>query len=216
MSVTPRTRNPKGRGDRLRVELLDAATDLIAEHGSADSVTLRAVAARAGVSPTAVYRHFDDHEHLISAAVAHCWQEFADALEPPTDGTSDVFDRFTEMGHAYLGFAGREPGKYAVLFSLTAPLAEPAAECSFGVFGGLVDSVDAILRANDDDRDPVFVAHQVHTWIHGIATLDACPQKPPGAPEATVLIGSLVESLALDDRRDRGVAGAADDARATV
>ena len=45
----PRTRNPRGEGDRLRGELLDAATDLMAETGDIAKVSLRAIAARAGV-----------------------------------------------------------------------------------------------------------------------------------------------------------------------
>ncbi|MGB3737621.1 MAG: helix-turn-helix domain-containing protein, partial [Ilumatobacter sp.] len=52
-----RQRNPRGEGDQLRTDLLEAGADLIAEHGSVDGISLRAVARRTGVSPTAVYRH---------------------------------------------------------------------------------------------------------------------------------------------------------------
>lgn len=217
MSVTPRTRNPKGRGDRLRVELLDAAADLIAELGSVDRVALRAVAGRAGVSPTAVYRHFDDHDDLMSAAVTHCWQQFAAALAHDPAEADDPHARFAAMGAAYLDFAAREPGKYAVLFSLTAPVAAPSGACTGQVFDGLVSAVDAILTLHDDDRDPRFVAHQVLTWTHGIATLSASPHKTTDAPSARELIESLIVELRLDDRSGHHQgATAADTAPTTV
>ena len=43
-----RRRNKRGDGERLAAEILDAATDLLIETGSADAVSIRAVAQRAG------------------------------------------------------------------------------------------------------------------------------------------------------------------------
>ena len=73
MKAVTRERNPRGQGERLRVDLIDAAVDLIAETGSVDGVSLRAAAKRAGVSPMAVYNHFADKDALLVAAVEHCW-----------------------------------------------------------------------------------------------------------------------------------------------
>ena len=80
MKAVTRERNPRGQGDRLRADLLDATVDLIAETGSVDGVSLRAAAKRAGVSPMAVYNHFEDKDALLEAAVEHCWDEFQAAL----------------------------------------------------------------------------------------------------------------------------------------
>jgi Bacterial regulatory proteins, tetR family len=60
---------PAGRGYHhgdMRHALLDAALALI-EAGEEQSVSLRTVAARAGVSNGAPYRHFKDHEALMAA-----------------------------------------------------------------------------------------------------------------------------------------------------
>ena len=54
---------PYHHGD-LRAALLSAAMDLLEEDGG--SLSLRAVARRAGVSPAAPYRHFADKEALES------------------------------------------------------------------------------------------------------------------------------------------------------
>jgi len=65
MNVIPEVAKAKDVTDRrtaqLHSDLLDAAAELLAEQSSLDKVSLGAVAGRAGVSPTAVYRHFDDH-----------------------------------------------------------------------------------------------------------------------------------------------------------
>jgi AcrR family transcriptional regulator len=93
-----RARNPRGEGDRLRVELLDAAVELMAEAGDVDKVSLRAIAQRAGVSPTAVYRHFDDHRSLLREAVEYCWDEFAVALDAADRVTDDPSRRLRAPG----------------------------------------------------------------------------------------------------------------------
>ena len=168
--TTARTRNPKGEGDRLRLDLLDAAADLLAETG--DVVSLRAIAARAGVSPTAVYRHFDDHLELLRHAVVHCWREFELALAGASGGIDDPYEAFRAAGTAYLAFAREQPGKYRVLFSNKVDLGVDEG-VGGAAFDHLVEMVTNIFEANGDDRDPHFVAVQVHTWIHGMVDLTA-------------------------------------------
>ena len=199
MSVTPtRTRNPRGEGDRLRADLLDAAADLIAEHRSVDRVSLRAVAARAGVSPMAVYNHFADKDELMVAAVDHCWDEFQAALAAAYLAADDVYARLRDAGTAYARFALEHPGKYRVMFTDPADLPDRAEEpVGLGAFDQLVAVVGDILEARGDDRDPTFVAVQVHTWVHGIVSLIAC--KPEGDwPSTEDLLDDLLVRLDLD------------------
>ena len=165
-----RRRNPRGQGDRLRTDLLDAAADLMAQHGSVDKVSVRSVAAVAGVSPTAVYRHFDNHTDLLWASVHHSFAEFALALECSADA-ADPFDRLAHMGHAYIDFAMNHTGKYRVMFSNRVPL--PPTETPPGVqtFELLVEVVEACLAKRSDPRDPSYVSTQLWTWIHGMVDL---------------------------------------------
>jgi AcrR family transcriptional regulator len=187
-------RNPKGHGDRLRVDLLDAAADLIAENGSLDAVGLRTIASRAGVSPTAVYRHFDSHKQLLSAAVDWCWTEFLRVLNDASVA-ADPAQRFQQMGDAYIGFATSEYGKYRVLFSgaIQRPDNPPMASEAFSLLRQVVAD---LLTQLDDQRDPTFVASQVHSWLHGIVDLHAQPQ-PPGWPALDEQMKDLVARLGL-------------------
>lgn len=200
MSVTPtRTRNPRGQGDQLRIDLLEAATELMAELGSIRAVTLRAVAARVGVSPTAVYRHFADHDELLKEAVLWCWSEFDRKLdEARTEGP--LIDCFWSMGRAYVNFATDESGKYTVMFNKHLDFGPEVQEAGLEIFLKLVDLVRQLLEANGDDRDPFFVATQVHTWMHGIVDLCARPEgHEPDAPwpEVWDLVAQIPVSLGL-------------------
>lgn len=206
MSVTPpspldpdpRARNPRGEGDRLRADLLDAAADLIAEHRSVDRVSLRAIAAAAGVSPMAVYNHFDDKSDLMEAAVDHCWDEFRDRLAEAYLSTDDPYQRMRVAGGAYVRFALEQPGKYRVMFSDAADLPPRPEPVGMSAFDQLVEVVSAILDARGDDRDPVFVAVQVHTWVHGIVDLVGCHPDGPWPP-VDDLLDDLAVRLELDD-----------------
>jgi AcrR family transcriptional regulator len=61
---------PGGRSARVVRAVHDAVAELVAELG-ADEVTIPAVAARAGVNPTTVYRRWGDMQHLLEAVALH-------------------------------------------------------------------------------------------------------------------------------------------------
>ena len=200
MSVTPPpapSRHPRGKGPQLRDELLAAAADLFAEHGNTDAVSLRAVASRAGVSPTAVYRHFEDHDDLMHAAVEYCWAQFGDALAAGLDDLTDPYKRFRTAGHNYVTFAQEFPGRYQVMY------ADPAGnvDSPSGVvaFTFLVGMVTDILDLNGDDRDPVLVSILVHAWIHGIVGLHPLCQISEEIPDPGMdtLLDELVVRMGL-------------------
>ncbi|MET1049394.1 MAG: TetR/AcrR family transcriptional regulator [Acidimicrobiales bacterium] len=195
MKAVTRERNPRGQGERLRVDLIDAAVDLIAETGSVDGVSLRAAAKRAGVSPMAVYNHFADKDALLVAAVEHCWDEFQAAIAATLD-EPEPSARLRAAGDAYVRFALEHPGRYAVMFSGTRNLPERAVPIGMSAFDTLVAMVTDILDARHDGRDPAFVAVQVHTWIHGMVSLLGCAPDGPW-PSTDALLDDLMVRLGL-------------------
>ncbi|MEY1661380.1 TetR family transcriptional regulator [Isoalcanivorax beigongshangi] len=68
MSTTAEARRDPRRG-RTRRALMDAALELVAQKESFSSLSLRLVARKAGVVPTAFYRHFPDMDALGLALV---------------------------------------------------------------------------------------------------------------------------------------------------
>ncbi|MFF4753611.1 TetR/AcrR family transcriptional regulator [Streptomyces sp. NPDC002514] len=62
-------RRPGGRTARVRRQILEATADILAEEG-AEAVTVSAVAARAGVHHTTIYRSWKDRRSLIEGVIA--------------------------------------------------------------------------------------------------------------------------------------------------
>jgi AcrR family transcriptional regulator len=199
---THRVRNPRGQGDRLRVELLDAAAELMAVHGSIDKVGVRAVAAAAGVSPTAVYRHFESHTDLLWAAVQYSFDEFARAMAGAAASADDPYERLAAMGEAYMQFARDHRGKYRVMFSNRVPLPPRTEPVGMHAFDQLVAVVTEVLAARDDDRDPRFVSVQVWTWMHGIVDLMGSHGEVPDLwPDPDVMLAELRVRLEIGPRQ---------------
>ncbi|MCA8880913.1 MAG: TetR/AcrR family transcriptional regulator [Rhodobacteraceae bacterium] len=100
----------------LRQALVDAALDLIAERGPT-GFTLTEAAKAAGVTPAAVYRHFEGREDLIAEAARQGYEIFADLMEYAYDsGRPSALTAFLATGRAYLAFARKYPGHYVAMF----------------------------------------------------------------------------------------------------
>jgi AcrR family transcriptional regulator len=84
----PRTRRP--RGSLSREVILDAA-EAVAAQGF-DALSMRAVAARLGAVPMALYNHFATKEQLVDALLDRVLSRFEP--EPTTDDWADDLRRF--------------------------------------------------------------------------------------------------------------------------
>jgi AcrR family transcriptional regulator len=192
----PRQRSVRGEGAKLRIDLLDAAAELMATHESIEAISLRAVARLAGVSPTAVYRHFDDHLDLLTQAVDYCWTNFRDAMQKGKDSSADPYVAFHNTGLNYIAFAMRHRGQYRVIFANRLNLGLKPTTSAVDAFGILVDLIARVLEANHDDRVAFDVAIQTHTWIHGIVDLVSGNPEMPW-PNTDTMLDGLGESLRL-------------------
>lgn len=81
---------------RSSTELVQAALELIAEHGL-DGLTLRQVAARAGVSRATAYREFGDKDRLIATVAQHEIQQMIAAVVAAVDPDADPVDRISTV-----------------------------------------------------------------------------------------------------------------------
>jgi len=194
-----RPRNPRGEGGRLREQLVGATAELLDELGDAARLSIRAIARRAGVSPTAFYLHFPDRDAIVSAAVDAGFAAFNAALLSAARSEPDPFASLTATSHAYLAFAERQPALYAVLFSARRPLEHqgmpsPTGDDHDQGFAGLV----ALLRRADpalDEPEAVELAVAVWSSLHGFAMLRAARPKL-GWPSADAYVRRMLAALA--------------------
>src|SRR5436190_23507353 len=80
MEKATTTDRRRAAGQRTRGQLLDAALDLIAEHGE-EGVTLRELTDAAGANVAAVSYHFGSLKSLRDAAIEHALERYLDAQE---------------------------------------------------------------------------------------------------------------------------------------
>ncbi|MFV2001351.1 MAG: TetR/AcrR family transcriptional regulator [Paracoccaceae bacterium] len=100
----------------LRQALIDAALRLIEERGPT-GFTLSEAAKTAGVTPAAVYRHFEGREDLIAEAARQGYEIFADLMDYAyMKGQPSALASFEATGRAYLAFARKYPGHYVAMF----------------------------------------------------------------------------------------------------
>lgn len=181
-----------------RERILAEARDLFLERG-AGGVTMRGVAARIGVTPMALYRHFDNRDDLLTAIVAHGHATFLHylnrALAEPTPAA-----RLRAAGRQYLAFALDHPRSYAMMFmEQVAPAPKRDAAQTWedaATFRFLVDRIrdcaaDGALRADD----PEDVALTVWAHVHGLVSLFLAGRLPLQRRAFTRLYQHSVEAL---------------------
>jgi AcrR family transcriptional regulator len=95
---------------RRRQEILDAAM-AIADKGGLDAVSMRTVAEHVGVTPMALYRHFNSKRALLDGMV----ERLVTSLPQRATGTWD--ERLVALAHAYRALAQRHPWSAQLLFS---------------------------------------------------------------------------------------------------
>ena len=171
---------PKKRGyhhGNLRQALIDAALELIEQRGPT-GFTLSEAAKRAGVTPAAVYRHFEGREDLIAEAAHQGYDIFAELMEFAYEsGQPSALKAFEATGRAYLAFARKYPGHYIAMFesgisvNRTPELAH-AANRANGVLERAASDLSQHIPA---DKRPPASMFSAHIWAmsHGVVELFA-------------------------------------------
>ncbi|MFE6486024.1 TetR/AcrR family transcriptional regulator [Streptomyces sp. NPDC057757] len=112
-----RVRNRRGEGDRLRLEIVAAAVELLDETGDEGAVTLRSVARRVGIAAPSIYRHFPDQPAIMLAVVRNAFAELDEQLRAAVHAAGDApRERLLALCRSYLEFAQAHPGRYRTMF----------------------------------------------------------------------------------------------------
>ncbi|MEU6714277.1 TetR/AcrR family transcriptional regulator [Nonomuraea sp. NPDC046802] len=187
--TTRRVRARRGEGLLLREEILRAAEDLLAESGTEDALTLRAVALRAGVSTPSVYLHFADKEALVEAVCMRVWHELGRLFSENLEG--DPLLALGRCARAYARFALDHPVQYRVLMMRpsTGPDVPPAAaEC----FRHMVNAVSACVETRVFEGDPEELALGLWSAVHGCVSLLIAQPSFPWPRDREALIDHIV------------------------
>jgi AcrR family transcriptional regulator len=171
-----RKRNPRGQGERLRVSLMDAARELLLELGDQDKLSVRAVTARAGVSPNALYMHFANKDELLSAVMIASYTELRAFLRAAVPGDAGPIEQLRAFCCAYIEFATQRPGIYRVLFmtKIREGVPIPARDAPSGLDEGVDtfnDLLQIVTRCLAGGSDPFTQSAYMWAGLHGFVAL---------------------------------------------
>lgn len=193
----------------LRRALIDAGIEAARASGP-EALSLRELARVVEVAPSAVYRHFESREQLVSALVLRSLGMVADAMEaeirevPEEPGRVWADGVLAAVGIGYMRFAWREPGLFQLAFRAHRDLDsahDPAARgaCGRTPYEQLELALDALQEAGElgaDDR----AGAEALAWsaVHGFAmlTVDG-PLRSLEAPSRERLASRVVEMVRL-------------------
>lgn len=161
--TTTAPRSTYHHGD-LRAALLRAANELL-EEGAPFS--LRAIARRAGVSPTAPYRHFADRGAVESALAVQGMHDLMTDLAEVGDVPRTPAD-LAEMGVAYVRFALRRPGLYRLMFDNEC---DDTNDARVQASSTLHDHLGAAMKGVLPQADSQVLATAAWSMAHGLASL---------------------------------------------
>lgn len=161
----------------LRQALVDAALLLIELRGPT-GFTLSEAAKQAGVTPAAVYRHFEGREDLIAEAALQGYEIFGDLMQFAYEsGQPSALQAFEATGRAYLAFARKYPGHYIAMFESGIQINRTAALASVANRANdvLEQAAADLSRHIPEHKRPPPSMFSAHIWAmsHGVVELFA-------------------------------------------
>ncbi|MDJ0879089.1 MAG: TetR/AcrR family transcriptional regulator [Halieaceae bacterium] len=149
--------NKKPRARNTRDAILRVACEKYLESGD-QGLSMRNIAKELGITPMAIYKHFDNKEALQQQLLAEAFRTFMEYLSVGLEGR-DARERFHLTAEAYFEFAVRQSTYFELIFLAINPmnnlkLQDAIREESIPPFRFLVDRVrdcieEGYFRAGD-------------------------------------------------------------------
>jgi AcrR family transcriptional regulator len=194
-----RARNPRGQGGRLRTEIIDAATRLLASGGEDEPLSLRAVAREIGVAPQSVYLQFQTKSELLLAVVEMFFAELQRHIDKATAARTNAPARLRAHCLAYCDYGLSSPGHYKLLFEsrLTGQLGigyqgSPGSRVFESFLQAVRQCVSPQVSASEVFRETVVLWAE----LHGVVSLRWSKPGFPWPPAET-MVDRLLEALNL-------------------
>lgn len=179
------------RRERERAEtrgkILDAARRMFVQKGY-EGTTMRAIAAKIGYTPTAIYHHFKDKDALVAELAGLDFRALAHALQE-TGTVGDPLERLEKIGAAYVEFGLTHPMQYQFLFMTRRPkegtsggMSRDPGEDAYGFLRQTCAAVIATGRLRPELSDPDELAQMCWGSLHGLVALQVAKGDDPSIP----------------------------------
>jgi AcrR family transcriptional regulator len=157
----------------IQRELIAAAETVLVRDGPG-GLTVRAVAAQAGIAPMGVYSRLGGKDGLVDELLIIGFDRLRDAIAGGDE--PDRLARLRACGQRYRQFALANPHFYAIMFEGAIPHefdSVQVAEHAAAAFDALVANVEVAAAAGGiAAADPRAVAQQIWSNVHGAVALE--------------------------------------------
>lgn len=154
-----------------KVKILDAASALFLEGGVA-ALSVRAIAARAGVSTIGIYSHFQGKDGLLEALYIEGFELVSTAME--VDDPNDPHGSVMAACHRYLDIADDYHAHYQLIFGDAGAGYVPsdaARAASVAAFEQLISFTALILPPDVTYEEKQKKALEIWAMMHGFVSL---------------------------------------------
>ena len=144
-----------------------------------EATTMRAIAAKIGYTPTAIYHHFRNKEALLTELSTQDFRALAQAFQQ-IGQVADPVERLRRIGKAYVEFGLTHPMHYRLMFMTPHPRVNDAkhgiaqGDPSQDAYAFLVQTCEQAIasgRFRPELQDPHEVAQILWSSRHGLVSL---------------------------------------------
>ena len=159
----------------LRRQLIGAASAMVRADGI-ESLTLRKLAERVGVSQTALYHHFGDKQDLLCAMGEEGIHLFEAGIAGCFDESASPERRLEAFVQGYVRFALGNPELYELMFGRTTWRGTTTASfqaATRGAFRSYVQMIDGLQKAGrlSAELNPLRLAQVIWGTLHGLCCM---------------------------------------------
>jgi AcrR family transcriptional regulator len=158
----------------MEAALLTAAAELLEKEGP-DALSVRRIAAEAGVATMGVYNHFDSKAGIIEALFIEGFARLREAMAGVAE-VDDPYQALKEAGRLYRALALAHPMAYQLMFLRNISGFEPsdhALEVAASAFETLVTAVRRAMASGVIAHGPATeIAHLIWASVHGWVALE--------------------------------------------
>lgn len=180
----------------LRPALVDAGIQILESEGL-KALSLRKVAASAGVSHAAPAHHFSGKDGLLAAIAAKAFETFTRTMrEHRSLADPDPRSQLVGLCEGYLAFAKEHRAQFQLIFST--PVKENPTEelrkTSAEAFNILLETCEPFEYA---ESDPLANAIMIWSLVHGYATLQSYNKMMRGDTKSTPSFKDILPKLPI-------------------
>jgi AcrR family transcriptional regulator len=182
-SIQSLERRERERADTRR-KILEAARRTFVQQGY-EGTTMRAIAAKIGYTPTAIYHHFRDKDALVAELSGLDLRALTEALQQ-TSTVGDPLDRLEQIGAAYVEFGLTHPMHYQFVFMTRRPkggasggMPRDPSEDAYGFLRQTCAAVIATRPVRPEFTDPDELAQMCWGSLHGLVALQVTKGDDP-------------------------------------